>query len=90
MYNPGIIGGQPATITMDQILNMYSSAFLDKILFMSVLYLLFSLFVWWNMKKLNIETTTGRRFFRIYLYLNVVASLYFPILMLGYKTGWFI
>ena len=90
IYNPGIVGTQPTIIKYDEILSLYSSAFLDKILYLSLLYLVLSLVVWWNMRKIDIGDPTGQRFFRIYIYINLMASLYFPVLMIGYKTGWYI
>lgn len=93
---PGIVdpyvvqGIQPQILTMDQILDRYSEAFLDKMLFLSILYAAFSLMIWWNFRNIKFESEAEMRMFRGYLYFNIAASLYFPVLMLGYKTGWFI
>lgn len=83
---------KPITITMNQILDSYNSQFLDKILMASVFYLIMTLFIWWHMNKITetIKDPIQKRIFEGYVYLNIVVALYFPIQMIGYRTGWFI
>ena len=82
----------PTVVTMDMILDGYNSQFLDKILMASLFYLIMSFFLWWHIKKITgtIENPIQKKIFEGYVYLNIVISLYFPVLMLGYRTGWFI
>ena len=83
---------KPTVVTMDMILDGYNSQFLDKILMASVLYLIMSFFMWWHMKKISglFQDPTQKRIFEGYVYLNIIIALYFPIQMVGYRTGWFI
>ena len=78
----------PIRITMEQVLSGYQQQFLDKMLLFSVMYAVLTLWIWWNIDKVQMQEPY-KRWFTMFVYLNIITSLYYPLTMLSVYTGWF-
>ena len=78
----------PIVLTMDDILQGYQDQFLFKMLLFSLMYAFLTLLLWWHKDKMQFEEK-NKRYFDMFIYLNLVPSIYFPITMIGVYTGWY-
>ena len=83
-----IIGSTPIQVTMEDVLAGYQEQFLGKILIFSLLYLIMTIILFLNVDKMDIKPEY-RRTLRIFASLNLAPALYYPVLMFGIYTGWY-
>lgn len=93
----------PAKISYSDILALYSDGFLDQLFRISIFIAAFNAYVFFYTRDLEtmswrkyIETkSTDRKMLSVMLLksgslIALILSLFFPILIIGYKTGWYI
>ena len=89
------------TLTYAEILDQMETSFLYQMLRLSLFLFAFSLYVYWYAKdfdvpsilKYNPETDKDKMPMMIIKngsLIAVVASIYFPVIIVGYITGWYI
>ena len=77
------------TYTYEDILNSYSDGFIDLLFRVSLVYLGFQLVMMWYFW--NFEPKNDKeKWVRLALWVSFPVSMFFPVIILGYKTGWFI
>ena len=75
--------------TYEDILNSYSDGFIDLLFRVSLVYLGFQLVMMWYFW--NFEPKSDKdKWVRLSLWVSFPVSLFFPLIIMGYKTGWFI
>ena len=88
-------------LTYAEILDQMETSFLNQMLRLSIFLFVFSLYVYWYAKdfvvpsilKYNHEADKDKLPMMIIKNLSliaVIASIYFPVIIVGYITGWYI
>ena len=90
-------------LTYADILDTFRESFLNQMLFISVVLVLLNLYAFMYTRRLEtpsymdiangVEITTdikGMMLLKSVSTISLVVSLFFPILIVGYKTGWYI